>query len=109
VEDPDSRPPISAKQWIALRQRFALSLREQQVADHILLDEKDLCIARNLGISVHTVHTYIERIYHKLKVTSRVGLVVRLVGAKFDCGPGGSCAFAEGCPRRLQGECPLSD
>jgi DNA-binding CsgD family transcriptional regulator len=42
-------------------------------------DQKETAIAANLGISTHTVHTHLERLYRKLRVSSRVSLVVRVV------------------------------
>jgi len=41
-------------------------------------DQNESRIARSLGISAHTVHTHIERVYRKLGVSSRVTLVVRV-------------------------------
>ena len=33
----------------------------------------------NLAISVHTVHTHVARVYHKLGVSSHVDLVIRVI------------------------------
>ena len=41
-------------------------------------NKKDLAIAMDLGISAHTVHTYFERMYRKLDVQDRCGLLMRV-------------------------------
>ncbi|MGE3180394.1 MAG: response regulator transcription factor [Phycisphaerae bacterium] len=69
---------LTSNEWQALRRQLALSPRELQVIQRICDDEKEVGIAANLGISVHTVHTHIERIYRKLGVSSRCALVVRI-------------------------------
>ena len=46
----------------------------------------ELAIASDLGISQHTVHTYLERVYRKLAVGSRVALVVRVMAEATDEG-----------------------
>jgi DNA-binding CsgD family transcriptional regulator len=57
---------------------LALSARESDIVKAVFEDQKEYCIAANLGISSHTVHTHLERIYRKLHVSSRVALVVRV-------------------------------
>jgi DNA-binding CsgD family transcriptional regulator len=55
-----------------------LSERERQIAEAVFDDQKESVIAVHLGISSHTVHTHLERLYRKLGVTSRVTLVSRV-------------------------------
>lgn len=66
--------------WDGIAMSLALSPRELEVVRQVFDDRKESRIARELGISPHTVHTYLERIYQKLNVTSRVQLVVRVAG-----------------------------
>ena len=68
-------PPAA---WDLIASKLRLSAREQQIVQAVINDEKELAIAGHLGISPHTVHTYLQRIYHKLEVASRVELVVRV-------------------------------
>ena len=42
-------------------------------------DHTESAIAGGLKISPHTVHTHCERLYHKVGVTDRVKLVLRVV------------------------------
>jgi LuxR family maltose regulon positive regulatory protein len=60
---------------------LALSTRESEILQAVFEDQKEYCIAENLGISTHTIHTHLERIYRKLHVSSRVELVVHVFAA----------------------------
>lgn len=54
-----------------------LGTREQQVLQHVIngLSQKE--IASELGISISTVNTYIQRIYEKLHVRSRSAIIAK--------------------------------
>lgn len=67
-----------ADTWRALARELKLSNRESQILHEVFDDEKESVIAANLGISSHTVHTHLERLYRKLAVSSRVSLVRRI-------------------------------
>lgn len=69
---------LHAHVWQVVGGLLDLSPREAQIVRGIFEDKKELTIAGELGISRGTVHTYLERIYHKLSVSSRVGVVVRV-------------------------------
>jgi DNA-binding CsgD family transcriptional regulator len=56
-----------------------ISDRELQIIQRIFDDRKEFAIADDLTISVHTVHTHLERVYRKLGVSSRVGLVLSIL------------------------------
>jgi DNA-binding NarL/FixJ family response regulator len=56
-----------------------ISDRELQIIQGIFDGRKELAIADDLTISVHTVHTHLERLYRKLNVSSRVGLVLSIL------------------------------
>ena len=72
------RTVFSDDAWQRLTGVLALSGRESEILQAVFEDQKEHCIAANLGISSHTVHTHLERIYRKLHVSSRVELVVRV-------------------------------
>jgi AraC-like DNA-binding protein len=66
---------------------------------HAALARNDLSedqIARELGISAHTVHTHFERVYRKLGVRSRCQLIVSLFRAysRLPAAPSGERAGA---------------
>lgn len=63
--------------WLALR--LGLSVRELQIAKAVFDDQIESAIAEDLGVSVHTVHTHMQRLHKKLQVSNRVQLILRLV------------------------------
>jgi len=69
---------FSDDHWRLLAQSLELSKRESQIVQAVFDDNKESAIAVGLGISSHTVHTHIERLYRKLGITSRVALVSRV-------------------------------
>lgn len=69
---------LSDRQWRDLTAAFRLSDREAEVVLSVVDDLKESAIASRLGISPHTVHTHIERLYRKLGVRSRVELLTLL-------------------------------
>ena len=71
---------ITDSEWDELSARLSLSKREKEVLWGIMSDLTEMAIGRQLGISQHTVHTYTERLYRKLKVQSRVQLIVDVFG-----------------------------
>jgi DNA-binding CsgD family transcriptional regulator len=70
---------FSEPAWEAISLKLKLSARERQIVRAILDDEKDGAIAENLGISRHTVHGLIRRLYAKLNLSGRPRLILRLV------------------------------
>ena len=62
--------------WKTTAQSLCISDRELQIIQGIFDDQKELTIAQDLTISAHTVHTHLGRLYRKLGVSSRAGLVL---------------------------------
>lgn len=73
---------LSDSQWSAVGANLRLSGRELQIVRCIFDDQKELAIADTLDISTHTVHNHVARLYHKLHVTSRVELVIRVMAVR---------------------------
>ena len=70
---------VPERSWLAIVRSLGLSEREEQVARRILVyDDSESNIAAALAISRHTVHTHLERLYRKLRVTSRCQVVTRM-------------------------------
>lgn len=65
-------------EWQAIATRMHLSPRELQIAQGLLdgLDERG--VAGRICISEHTVHTYLQRLYRKIRVNSRCEFLIRL-------------------------------
>ena len=72
------RSLFSDEQWHSIARSLKLSAREFQIVQAIFDNEIEAAIGVQLGISSHTVHTYLERLYRKLGVGSRCGLLVRV-------------------------------
>src|SRR5438093_9894197 len=69
--------PMSA--WSGIGMALRLSRRELQIVQGVFDDRKEESIAYELGISPHTVNTYFQRLYAKLRVCSRPQLIVRVM------------------------------
>ena len=65
--------------WKTIAQSHHISNRELQIIQGIFDDRKETAIAEELKISMHTVHTHLERLYRKLGVSSRVALVLYIL------------------------------
>lgn len=74
------RSVLTDQEWHTLATRLTLSPRELQILQRVFDDEKELAIAESLGISRHTVHTHLARLYRKLGVGSRCEALVRIFG-----------------------------
>ncbi len=77
--DPPGSALLSTGTWPSLAQSLRLSPRELQIVKGVFADHKEQSIADDLGISPHTVGTYLQRIYVKLRVASRPQLIVRVI------------------------------
>jgi DNA-binding CsgD family transcriptional regulator len=73
------QPVFTDETWRRIGSAFALSPRELEIVRRIFDDQKERAMAKALGISPHTVHTYLARVYEKLQVTSRVQVIVQIV------------------------------
>ncbi len=74
------RNVVSEGQWRRLAEKLQLSERQLQIIQRMFDDSSEARIGLELGISEHTVHTHIERLYRKLGVSSRCELLVRVFG-----------------------------
>lgn len=72
---------LSDGDWERILTLLRLSPREAEIAALAMQDESVLTVAARLGISPHTVHTYRDRLFRKLAVSSSTALVVRLFRA----------------------------
>jgi DNA-binding CsgD family transcriptional regulator len=105
---PSGRRLFSPAVWTCIGQRLSLSERELQIVQSVFDDAHQDLIAKELGISSHTVHTHLERLYHKLQVTSRVDLVVRIAECHVLLCQDPDSPVPPLCPQYDAGRCPLS-
>lgn len=69
-------------EWSRLVQGLGLSPREADILRCAFYDERSIVIAKCLGLSVNTVHTYRDRLFRKLRVRS-MAQVISLAFAVF--------------------------
>ena len=74
-----NRSILTDDAWKTIAHSLHISNRELQIIQGIFDDRKELAIADELKISMHTVHTHLERLYRKLGVSSRVALVLYIL------------------------------
>lgn len=74
---------VCPKVWREVEYHLGLSNREAQVARCIVNGCSQSDMANCLGISIHTVHTHLERLYRKLGVSSKCQVVVQLFATYF--------------------------
>lgn len=85
---------FSLSEWEELVRQIGLSPRQSQVVDLLFKGLGDKQIAAQLGISVHTLRTYFDRMFAKMDVGDRCELIVRVFSEfRSGCDP-------TGCPRQ---------
>jgi DNA-binding CsgD family transcriptional regulator len=104
---PDTTQLLPSQVWTHLARRMKLSPREVQIARAVLTDRTEQGIALDLGMSPHTVHTHLDRLYRKLSVNSRVELVVRLACIFIELTREPNSPLPPLCGQRSAGHCPL--
>ena len=70
---------LSPQAWSAIARSLNLSGRELQIVRGVFDDKVEFAIAAELHISPRTVHSHVERLHHKLAITNRAQLVVRVM------------------------------
>jgi DNA-binding NarL/FixJ family response regulator len=69
---------ISEREWVNLRDRLHLSERQVQIARLLVQGKADKQIACELGVSMGTVRTYMDRLFRKFDLHDRVELIVHV-------------------------------
>ena len=79
-DEVDQKSPIfSEAQWTELTERLSLSRRQGEIVRCLFRGLADKQIARELGIAVPTVRTYLGKLFLRLDVQDRVELVLRIL------------------------------
>lgn len=81
---PVQMPPMGSTMfsepvWEEIARSLKLSGRELQIVMGVFDDETDFGIAQHIGISLHTVHTHVERLHQKLVIRNRPQLLLRVM------------------------------
>lgn len=98
---------FSSQAWEEIARNLHLSARELQIVRGVFDDQKELTLAKILGISAHTIHTHVGRLHRKLAVTDRSQLI-QLVMQEFlalTAAPGNG--LPPNCANQAAGGCPL--
>jgi len=72
---------LTPTEWCDVAHSLTLSARQLRIVRSMFDDKTEGEIAEKLGISSHTVHGNILRLYHKLGVRSRVQILLRVFKA----------------------------
>ena len=70
---------LDKKQWLYVQKRYGLTPRERQIAELVCQGLQNGNIARYLRIRPGTVKTHTRNIYRKVRVKSKIGMLLRFV------------------------------
>lgn len=70
---------LDSRQWSYVRRRYELTPRELQIAELVCRGFRNDHIARDLKIRPGTVKTHVRNIYRKVKVRSKIAMLLRFV------------------------------
>ena len=98
---------ISEGAWLEIARSLRLSPRELQILRGIFDDHTEFAIAVDLGISQHTVHTYVDRLHRKLGVVDRVTLILCIMDEFLSLTVAPGSGLPSICANRVAGRCPL--
>ena len=74
-----AEPLFTNEQWLTVAERLEFSKRESEIVRLVFEGAVDQAIAKELAMSVNTVQTHLKRMYSKLGVVNRVGMVLQVV------------------------------
>jgi DNA-binding NarL/FixJ family response regulator len=69
---------FSPEAWTQIGRSLGLSGRELEIVRGAFDDKTEFAIAADLHISPSTIHTHVERLHHKLLITDRAQLLLRI-------------------------------
>ena len=75
-EPPSSN--LSNDEWRRIADSLGLSVRQLQIVRGVFDGLDEPSIAHQLGVSSHTIHAHLNRLYRKIRVKSRCDLIVRV-------------------------------
>ena len=79
AQTPCCVPPLfTPDEWEHVTQSLRLSCQQSRIVGLILSGKGDKEIATDLGLSKHTVRTYLSRAFARLGVADRVGLILHV-------------------------------
>ena len=70
---------LDTKQWLYVQNRYNLTPRERQIAELVCQGFRNGNIAKHLRITPGTVKTHTRNIYRKVRVKSKIAMLLRFV------------------------------
>jgi DNA-binding CsgD family transcriptional regulator len=70
---------LDGRQWLFVQNTYNLTPREREIAELICQGLRNGSIARNLCIKPGTVKTHTRNIYRKVRVKSRMAMLLKFV------------------------------
>ena len=70
---------LNPRQWSFVQSHYNLTPREREIAEQICQGLRSCSIARNLRIKTGTVKTHTRNIYRKVRVKSKIAMLLRFV------------------------------
>jgi len=99
---------FDAPAWRLIQNSLKLSPRELQIIHGIFDDKLESAIARELGVSVNTIHTETCRLRAKLKSPDRVCLILRITEEFLRLTVSDETTLPSICRNSTNGRCPLA-
>jgi len=78
VQDQLPPLPLAVDLWQNIANQLALAPQQVRIVELILRGLQDKEIVTTLGLSLPTVRTYLSRIFDRVGVSDRIGLVLRI-------------------------------
>ena len=82
-------------EWRDAATSMSLSRQQVRIIALVMRGKSDKEIAAEMSLSKHTVRTYLNRIFTRLEVGDRIGLVLRIVTAAKPTCPLAKCPYKE--------------
>ena len=108
---PANRPSgagvMTCMAWRHIAGALKLSARELEIIRGVFDNQTESALAENLGISGHTAHSHMNRIFRKLNVSTRTQMVVVVMGEMLALTRTGGNCLPPICANYSKGLCPL--
>jgi len=95
--------------WSEVGRSLKLSARELEITRGVFDNLTEDAIAGNLGVSEHTIHTHLHRLFSKLRVTTRTQMVVRVMQELLMLTLSDTGSLPPICRHRVNGRCPMEN
>ena len=99
---------FSERAWDKVARNLRLSRRELDILRGMFDGLTESAIAAGLRISLHTVHTHMERLHRKLHVSHQVALVLRVMAEFLNLAGAPGSGVPSICARRTARQCPFA-